>query len=263
MSTGWPCAKVGVMSRFLESFDRFADRFLPPGLSDAGLLRIRSLAVLLQPLREQTAQLDQSGPAFVFIAQGAAKLVAHTTAGREQVVGFHFAGDLVTVPATGAHHYCLQALADCELIAFPHAAFREIAASHPGILSRLLDTCEASLARSRDKAVTLGRKTAPERVADFLLTMARRIGTAKDGAIVMELPMSRRDIAHSIGLTIETVSRQFSLLRDEGVIETTGRARVCLLDRAGLEARSGRLARAADIHRRNLRWINVDRIAPV
>lgn len=229
------------MATFLQTFDRFAASVLPVRLPDATVLRVRSMASVLKLGRDQIADLGLSQPSLVFIARGATKLVAHTTGGREQVVGFHFEADLVIVPYGGAHFYCLQALTDSELVVMPYAPFRRLACGDPRILERLLAACEQPLQRLRDKAVALGRKTAPERVADFLLSMASRIGVRRDGETVFELPMSRRDIADSLGLTIETVSRQFTQLREDGIIETQGRAGVCLLDLPRLEARSGRV----------------------
>ena len=91
----------------------------------------------------------------------------------------------------------------------------------------------------------LGRKTAQERLASFLVTMADRIGMQQGGQCVLDLPMSRRDIADSLGLTIETVSRQLTVLRDLALIETSGRSIVTLADIAALEDRAGHLAVAA------------------
>lgn len=230
------------MSCFSHSFDRFTERVLPPGMPEEGLLRIRAIAGLMRLAREQVADLSERRPALVFVARGAVKLVAHTATGREQVVGFHFAGELVTVPGPDTHDYCLQALADSELLVLPHSAFRQLAAGEPRILGTLLDTSEATLARSRDRSVALGRMTAAERVADFLLSMVPRIGVQRDDGTIVELPMSRRDIADSLGLTIETVSRQFTALREDGVIETSGRSLVRLLDTRALAVRVGRLS---------------------
>ncbi|WP_419956968.1 helix-turn-helix domain-containing protein [Qipengyuania oceanensis] len=75
--------------------------------------------------------------------------------------------------------------------------------------------------------------------------MADRIGVPHDGGCVLDLPMSRRDIADSLGLTIETVSRQFTILRDLALVETTGRSTVTLTDIPALEDRAGHLPVAA------------------
>jgi CRP/FNR family transcriptional regulator len=109
----------------------------------------------------------------------------------------------------------------------------------------LLDCARKSLGRCRDKSLALGRKTAPERLAGFLVGMAVRIGAPQDDITFLDLPMSRRDIADSLGLTIETVSRQFTLLREQKIIETVGKSGVRIRDLLALEARAGYLIEAA------------------
>lgn len=233
------------MSRFLTCFDRFADRYLPLGLSDVTILRIRALARLSVIAKDAVSDIDGETPSVAFLARGATKLVAHTMLGKEQVVGFHFAGELVMVPQASAHHYSLQALLESDLLVLPYEQLRAIAVSEPRLLGPMLDACVDALARLRDKAVSLGRKTAPERVADFLQAIQPRLEASGEPGGSIELPMSRRDIADSLGLTIETVSRQFTLLREDGVITTRGRGGVRIVDPAALAARSGRMLRAA------------------
>ena len=154
------------------------------------------------------------------------------------------AGDLVSVPARKAHAYTLCALDDCELIFFPSDEFFKLARHEAGMIDEALERTMLALSRSREKAISLGRKSAQERLASFLITMAERIGKNEADACVMELPMSRRDIADSLGLTIETVSRQLSELRDAGLIETSGRSQMRLLDTDRLNARAGHLVPA-------------------
>ena len=72
--------------------------------------------------------------------------------------------------------------------------------------------------------------TAQERVASFLLDLTERIAAIRNGIAVLELPMSRREIADSVGLTIETVSRQLSQLREHGILQTNGRSELVILD---------------------------------
>ena len=177
----------------------------------------------------------------VYIATGAAKLVARAAAEREQVAAFNFAGDMVTVPGAGPHAYHLQALVDSELVVLPYPALRDAVRGDAAVLGRLLDNCDAALGRCREKALMLGRKTASERMAGFLLAMAARIGVQGEAGVLLDLPMSRRDIGDGIGLTIETVSRQFSLLREDHLIATEGRSKVLLLDVPSLKERAGHL----------------------
>lgn len=217
----------------------FAASVLPPTLdADAR----HALEMLGRPLALASgedalahARIDQ----IVFVASGATKLVAHASHGREQIVAFHFAGDLVPVWSESAHTYALCALEPSSLLLFPAQDFLAIARHEPALASELLARSMRALARSREKAIALGRKTAQERVASFLLTMAERIGKRHGSGCAFHLPMSRRDIADSLGLTIETVSRQLGELRQAGLIETSGRAGIHLLDTAALDGLCG------------------------
>lgn len=210
----------------------------------AGRHSLPAISALASPLclaAGRVAPLDRTEPSLVYIVRGAAKLVAHAAAEREQVAAFNFAGDLVMVPGRGPHTYVLHALIDSELLVLPYKALREAVRTEPAVLEALLDNCDAALGRCREKALMIGRKTASERMAGFLVMMALRIGVPRGDAILLGLPMSRRDIGDSLGLTIETVSRQFSLLRDDRLISTEGRSKVRLLDLPGLESRAGHL----------------------
>lgn len=218
------------MMTFPELFDRFAAALLPPETPDATILRFRSLARALRLDAHQVARLDSASGQEVYIGTGSAKLVAQASGGREQIVSFHFAGELACVPATGSHAYSLHALTPCELLAFPAEEFMELARSEPAILSEVCDRVIAALEKSQEKSLSLGRKTAQERIAEFLVAKAARIGMSQGDGCAMRLPMSRRDIADSLGLTNETVSRQFAELRNLGLVETSGRSMVLIKD---------------------------------
>ena len=189
--------------------------------------------------KDACARLGERGDRLVFIARGSMKLVAHASGRRDQIVAFQFAGDLVCVPARSAHAYSLVALEPCRIEAIEYETLIDRCQGDAGIMGRLLSATRISLARCREKSIGLGRKTAPERIATFLLSMAERIGRHTEDGVELDLPMSRRDIAESLGLTIETVSRQFTLLREDGLVATTGRSGVTLCDPARLAARAG------------------------
>lgn len=226
-------------------FDAFVAAILPPDCDLGDLRPLRDIAVSLALGAGETARLDENDNHVAFLAQGACKLVAYLASGREQVVAFHFPGDLVSVPARGPHAFGLVALKDARLILFPEDAFLAQARLERVFGGAVLARAMVSLNRCREKNLLLGRKTASERVATFLATMAGRIGEPAGAGWDMHLPMSRRDIADSLSMTIETVSRQFSELRASGLIETSGRSGVRLIDLAGLEARAGYLDLAA------------------
>lgn len=232
---------AGTMDSYPQIFDRFAECLLPPGLSDSTLLEFMALGDAVSPVKGDEMRFpdDAAGDCHVFVSRGSTKLVAHASEGREQIVAFHFAGDFVYVPGSTSHAYVICALEDCDLLVFPSEAFQQLACREPEILAHVLERVELALSRCRDKAVSLGRKCASERLADFLLGMAQRIGVSEGRGCAMSLPMSRRDIGDSLGLTIETVSRQLTELKEAGLLETSGRSSVRLLDIGALRSRAG------------------------
>lgn len=228
-----------------DSFERFTVGLFPQGVSGAVLLRFEALARYASVRAGDAPFSESETDQIVFVASGSTKLVAHASRGREQVVAFHFAGDLVSVPARAAHSYSLSALEDCELFFFPSEEFLRLARLESGVVEAMLIRSMQALARCREKTIALGRKSAQERLASFLITMAERTGSREKQGWLLNLTMSRRDIADSLGLTIETVSRQFGELRDAGLLKTMGRSNVMLLDLPGLGARAGHLPEAA------------------
>lgn len=240
-----PTPRQPDMVSFTESFEQFSLRILPPNLSEVARMQFRRLARPFPIAADQSLEFAGSGQQFVYVAKGSTKLVAHASEARDQIVAFHFAGDLFTVPEPDNYSYSLSALRDGDVLAFPSEEFLALAGEQAGVLRHLLDNTTLSLRRCREKTIALGRKTAGERVAVFLLGMAERIGTEQDGRVSLDLPMSRREIAESLGLTIETVSRQLTKLKDEGVIATAGRSGVVLRDPARLRSRAGFMRDAA------------------
>lgn len=228
-----------------DPFEQFASAVPFEGADEAVLARVTQLGHVLCVRRGSVVPLRESEDQLVFVARGASKLVAHVAIGREQILTFHFAGDLVWLSRRGIHAQSLGAITDCELIAFPTRRLVELVRNEAAILANLLEGSIQALRRARAEAITLGRKSARERVADFLIAMAERIGSPDGGSQVLDLPMSRRDIADSLGLTIETVSRQMSQLRLSGLIETQGRSFVRLRDPARLSIRAGQMPMAA------------------
>lgn len=228
---------------FPDLFDRFSSAILPLGCTDSCHLRFQAVARYASARAGDAPFRGNGKDQVIFVAVGSTKLVAHASQGREQIVAFHFAGDLVLVPARGAHSYSLCALQDCELIYFPADRFFKLARHESGMTEEVLERSMRALARCREKTISLGRKTAQERLASFLVTMAERFGVPRDAKdCELDLPMSRRDIADSLGLTIETVSRQLGELREAGLVETSGRSKVRLRNLPKLNLCAGHLA---------------------
>jgi CRP/FNR family transcriptional regulator, nitrogen fixation regulation protein len=147
--------------------------------------------------------------------------------GRRQIGEFLWVGDLLGMDDLDLHAFNAEAVTDVTLRRYPRRMVEALAQSHTGLALRLRMLAVANLRCAYQHMVLLGRKTAMERIASFLLDMHRR-STATDRPIV-NLPMSRTDIADYLGMTIETASRAFARLQRDGII-TASRSSFELLD---------------------------------
>ncbi len=236
-----PPPAIGLTS-FLAAF-RAA---LPAGTGDAPTAdRLCRLGQPAHLARGEELRPDPLDDRLVWLASGSAKLVAPTAAGSpfNQVLAFHFAGDLVSVLRQSDGDFRLVALTDCDIVIFPADHFLDIAQGDPAVLRSVLARSLQALHRSRTRMMQMGHKSAQQRIADFLVSMAERLADCTTGRCAFALPMSRRDIGDSLGLTIETVSRQLTELREAGLIATEGRSKVCLSDVDALARLAGRQLR--------------------
>ena len=234
-----------------EGIDRFG-RAVGDSLIRAGAYAHAPLCDRLRPLARhqdvpqgRTAILEEGEDHLVYLVDGHAKLVAHSPGGNDRIVAFHCAGDLVTVPSAAFHAYALTAIRDCSLLVFGRTELLAAVRDDPEVLEAVFSQVIDGLERCRENAVNLGRKSASKRVASFLLTMAKRTGRQPGGQVIVDLPMSRRDVSDYLGLTIETISRQISEMRKKGLIATPSRTRVELLDCPALKVRASHFATAA------------------
>jgi CRP-like cAMP-binding protein len=151
--------------------------------------------------------------------------------GRRQIGEFLWVGDLLGMDDLDLHAFNAEAVTDVTLRRYPRRMVEALAQSHTGLALRLRTLAVANLRRAYQQMALLSRKTATERIASFLLDMDRR-STATDRPIV-DLPMSRADIADYLGLTIETVCRAFARLQRDGIVAVL-RSGFELLDRVAL-----------------------------
>jgi CRP/FNR family transcriptional regulator, anaerobic regulatory protein len=155
------------------------------------------------------------------ILSGVVKLTKLMADGRQQIVGLQFAPDLLGRPFKRQSDLSAEAATSVRVCSFPKSVLEKIIRQSPEMEHRLYEQTLRELDEARDWMLTLGRKTASEKVASFLYLIARHIDPDIDvstGAIRFELPLKRADIADFLGLTIETVSRQLTKLRNAGVI---------------------------------------------
>ena len=158
--------------------------------------------------------------------------------GRRQIAGFLFPGDFLGITMEDEHAFTAEAIIPSKLCQFSRARFDAFVDTHPRLERRLYAIAAHELAAARQQVVLLGRKTAAERVASFLLMLdARRIssGSGEELEGDITLPMSRSDIADYLGLRIETVSREFSALKASRLIRLTTTQTIRFVDRERLE----------------------------
>jgi CRP/FNR family transcriptional regulator, nitrogen fixation regulation protein len=140
--------------------------------------------------------------------------------GRRQIAGFYFVGDVFRLESVKQHSVAVQAITNAKVRIFKKRALTALASSNFEIADRLLALTTRELARKQDHLLMLLSTTAEERIICFLIDMVQRASPREDDLIC--LPMTRRDIADYLGLTIETVSRTLWDLERRGAIEIKG-----------------------------------------
>lgn len=204
--------------------------------------------------------MEEGEPAgdFFNVTAGTARLFKLLPDGRRQIIGFagpgHFLGLATSgvFVATGsgaqgcecrdapsAYTVSAEAIGPVRLCRFSRSALRELMDDFPQFEDRLLETAANELVAAQEQMVLLGRKTARERLASFLIAQSARAMPCRSPASSVVLPMTRGDIADYLGLTIETVSRTLTRLRTEKLIALRDSAHVDLLDRPALEKLAG------------------------
>lgn len=166
------------------------------------------------------------------VKMGAVRRYKLLSDGRRQIGAFHLAGDIFGLENGSLHRFTAEAIVDTTVRLIRRQTLELVADSDPVVANNLLNMTTSNLQHAEDHMLLLGRKTSLERVAAFILEMDQRL-TRTD---VIALPMSRRDIADYLGLTLETVSRALSRLHEFGIIDFVGNTQrqIVLSDRQKL-----------------------------
>ncbi|MDT8344712.1 MAG: Crp/Fnr family transcriptional regulator [Thermohalobaculum sp.] len=183
------------------------------------------------------------------VVEGVVSLCKTMPDGRRQMVGLMFPSDFVGRPMRPIAPYDAVAVTPVKLCLFHRSRFERLLKDTPSLEKRLLEMTLDELDAARDWMLLLGRKTAREKIATFLAILTRRAAgldnTRPHDGLRFELPLTREQMADYLGLTIETVSRQITGLKKDGVVEFAD-ARSChvpdfvaLLDAAGEDADGG------------------------
>ncbi len=177
------------------------------------------------------------------VVSGIASLTQTMEDGRTQMVGLLLPSDFVGRPGRENAPYDVQATTDVVMCCFRKKPFEELMSSTPHIAHRLLQMTLDELDAAREWMLVLGRKTAREKIASLLSIIARRDASVSakgsSAPIVFDLPLTRESMADYLGLTLETVSRQISALKKDGVITLQGKRHVTIPDMGRLMEEAG------------------------
>ncbi len=171
------------------------------------------------------------------VVEGTVRLYKLLSDGRRQIVGFAMPGDFLGLALHNRYGFSADAVDAVSLCKFDRAEFDRLVSAKPHFLRRLHEFATHELVIAHEQMTLIGRRSAEERIAAFLITMRERWARISGSSVTVQLPMQRLDIADYLGLTIETVSRTLTKLARDRVILIVPEA-VRILD-------EGRLAQIA------------------
>ena len=198
-------------------------------LSNEELHYLNQMARQKKVLAGQVILSDDEPADFVgIITSGTVKLTKTLADGRQQIVGLQFASDFLGRTHNNRNHFFAEAATDVEICSFMRDDYEALLKKFPDLEDSLLKHTLDELDSAREWMLLLGRKTAEEKVASFLLMLAKKsfhLGCSHTTAMTFAsftLPITRTDMADYLGLTIETVSRQITRLKASKTISITG-----------------------------------------
>jgi CRP/FNR family nitrogen fixation transcriptional regulator len=197
---------------------------------DADDLGLNGVVMHFTPDQEIYAE-DQESRYFYKVVSGVVRTCRFLNDGRRQIESFHTTGDVFGFEAGPDHPLAAEAVSACTVIAYRRRGLETTITQDDRLGRWFFAHAMTSLTRTREHALLLGRSSAAQKIAAFLLGVDR-----PDGNSQIDLPMSRQDIADYLGLTIETVSRTLSQLERDGTIGLPAARRVVLKDRRTLRA---------------------------
>lgn len=209
-------------------------------IEDKDLCRLASLTHVeaVEPGREFITEGDPADD-FFNITAGTAKLFKMLADGRRQITGFAQIGHFLGLAARNRYSFSAEAVDRVRLCRFSRPRLRRLLDDYPAMERRLLDVASNELVAAQEQMLLLGRKTAAERVASFLLGQMAHGGLRGGSPRVIHLAMGREDIADYLGLTIETVSRSFTRLTGDGAIVRHEAANIEILSLDRLRSLAG------------------------
>lgn len=202
-------------------------------IRDVNQAGLRATGPVLQYAQDR-AIYDEGEPAEIFlkVVSGVVRTCKFLQDGRRQIDAFHVPGDVFGFEAGASYSLTAEAVSDCSVIAYRWRGLAMLAANHDDLSQQLFSYAMRSLSQAQDHARLLGRASALEKVAAFIIEWSNH---SKDRQCVI-LVMNRHDIADYLGLTVETVSRTLTQLRQDSLIELRSAREIRVIDLPGLKA---------------------------
>ena len=197
---------------------------------------LESLAIVSRYQRDEGIYPQQGGvECWYRVVRGAARRFSVCADGRRQIVDLLLPGDFFGFGVRGTHAFTAEAIvADTVIARYPTSRIETLTASEPRAARELSGIVLEAISRLHSLLLILGRTTAEQKVGSFLLHMQERVGNS--GANRLTLPVSRYDVADFLALSVETVSRSLTGLKERGVIALSGPRDIGIIDRDALEA---------------------------
>lgn len=212
---------------------------LPVGLSGPELQRLEGLvaAKLSVPRGQALFHIGDRFEAVYAVRTGFFKTRVSAEDGRDQVTGFHMAGELLGLDGIGTDRHSCDAIAleDSQVCVIPYAELESLSREFVGLQHQFHKIMSREIVRDHGVMLLLGSMRAEERLAVFLLNLTQRLQARGFSASALVLRMTREEIGSYLGLTLETVSRTFSKLQDDGILEVRQR-QIRIVDQAALQA---------------------------
>jgi len=212
---------------------------LPHGMSGTEILELDKIVKHLPPLQsgQHLYRAGDKGRSLFAVRSGAAKSYCITESGDEQVLGFTLPGELVGLDGLSDGFYTsssivLETSSVCEM---PYESLEGLCYSLPGLNRQIMRVAAKEISADQQMLMQLGKRTAEERLASFLLSLSSRFRQRGLSATEFNLPMSRQDIGNYLGLAIETVSRLFAHFQELGLLRVN-RKQITIQDLERLKA---------------------------
>lgn len=216
-----------------------AELCLPHGMSEAEIEELDKIVKRLPPLQagQHLYRAGDKGRSLFAVRSGAAKSYCITESGDEQVLGFTLPGELIGLDGLSDGFYfsssiVLETSSVCEM---PFDSLEGLCNTLPGLNRQIMRVAAKEISADQQMLMQLGKRTAEERLASFLLSLSSRFSQRGLSATEFNLPMSRQDIGNYLGLAIETVSRLFAHFQELGLLQVN-RKQITILDLARLKA---------------------------